>query len=320
MYGVLARRGLLAIALLFLPSLAYARGGAPISYTTCPTSSPTQAHSYNLDHLVKCDTFTNNLEVDLNNSQVPGFNWYTTVISGEVMPASNIVSTGTYTTLLGTPDNGFKGEALSIRGNTTAPPYTAGVPVVGSFYAEMDMAFNPVTPPGNVTGNSPAFWLSEAYAKVNGVIQPSHFPFVEVDIMECLPNTPGLNCVPNFQFHIWRDVGGAFYDQCSSNGAYSTSGINFNNFNTYGLLFIASTDNAGTGILNYYINNVATVQCTYTSTDITCNNFGLASPGCTTSKADGDMLSMDVQNIAFTIGAGVKPWPENIRNFHVWQK
>jgi hypothetical protein len=299
-------------------ALARSNGGAPPP--SCTAMPPSQASAIGLTALVLCDTFATNHGIDVNGTFAPGFEFYpqNPYTSGfPKTPAAYMTNDGTGFSLLGCggsasgPTN--SGKCLQSAGPNASPPYYVGTVYSGSFYAEIDMKIQSSTPSGQFTANSPAFWMNNVNrytAEQQSIAAPSS---TEIDIIEWIPNaTVGQPATFNSGLVHWHNT--ATIDCATSPGVNAPS--NSAVYNTYGVLVQTSIDGGGTGTVQTYVNNNLSLNCTYNSGGlINCNSAG--NLGCDA----GAMSEMDsAQQTMFFLSTGYYPWPDEFRNFHVWQK
>lgn len=282
----------------------------------CAATPPAQASALGLTVIHACDTLTSNQAVDVTNTMNPGYDWYISspVISQNILPAANVSNTST--NLYITQAAAAPTQGLITNGRKLTAPYYTGAVVTGSFYVELDFAFNPITPVSSPS-EWPAWWASETLHNLNGVLDATKYPFIELDFMECVPGSIGTNCNTNQQIHIWKKSGSSTVNPCTSaSGSALPGGTNRANFNTYGMLHLNASDNGGTGLLKWYVNNQQMQSCSYTSTTMTCS--GQLNPFSGTDCVGTELYQMETQAMLFIITAG-QSWQVNAKNFHLWQ-
>ena len=312
---------LLALILLCLTvSPSFAKNGGALY--SCSAIAPTQATSAGVTVLKRCDAFTTNQQIDVNNTQQNGFDWYPQSITTAYLPTpvAALMHDGTGTNILG--DGGLTGgptntgKALQTMGHSSAASGYTGTPVTGSFYAEIEMKFNPTQPPNQGGGNCPAFWNIGYEHYLYSSPQQFLYPYVELDFFEYYTtNNPRFNILE----YTWNGGSPGITCDISYQQSLATLGNPvFSNYNTYGILFLTSSDNGGTGLLNFYLNNNLVNSCTYSASGSpTCTQTG--GSGC----PNGAISELDTEQFVFMIGTGYyspTPWPVQIRNFHLWQK
>ena len=311
------------ILLLLVPSVAQAKpmsGGAPSPVVACTASPPSPASLVGITTLIMCDSFTDNTKVDVNNTQAAGFDWYPASAGTfyAITPAANITTDGTGMQILGsggTFGDNSSGKTMQTLGRSASGPHYVGASVSGSYYAEIDMKFNPVTPVNQQAGNSPAFWDQEYthYLAQSGYPVTPPSTYVELDIGEYVPTGVGTGYM-NSQFHRWSWNGGTPTLTCSNTNTNQPS-LTYSNYNTYAIMVLTAADNGGTGLVKWYINNSLVNSCSYTQSGaVSCTGGGTSSCGA------GTLYELDTQSTVIMLGAGYPPWGETVRNFHVWHK
>lgn len=297
-------------------TIGLAHGGpVPPACTATPSAAATAA---GLTRLVQCDTFATNQHIDINNTQQPGYVAYvqSADLSIARQPPSFYSNDGSGTVNInGSSTVGSGGYPMLSVGASPNPPYYVGHVYTGSFYAQVNMKFNPIQP---FVQNShhPTFWFGSAEYSLNGVIQPSVSPFVEGDVLEC--NEAGQNnpCTLNQQMHVWTYNGSGFTQTCSYAGGYSASTPDFNSYHTIGILFLTRADNGGTGELVFTTDGVTTLTITYTASSVT-SSFG--SGGTGPSCHGSDMLALETMLNTFIFSSG-NQWGVAWQNWAVFQK
>jgi hypothetical protein len=318
------------LALLCLPVNVYAmsRGGGPVLPSGCASAPtpPAQATSAGLTIPTLCDSFSTNVNVDVNNTQAAGYDWYPAPVNvtRPITPSGNNLNDGTGIQLTGSGTNGTgsNGQVIQTLGRSANTQKYVGPPTVGSFYAEVDMKYDPTTPAGQTGGNSPAFWLASNKKSVDSTVEvpaglPADFPYLELDIFEFFPEGMGSPGQPRMNGLEWLYNSGTPVTSCNMTATPSLATLGnptFTNYNTYGMLFLASTDNGGTGSIKWYFNNNLIQSCTYSAA---------GTPSCTPTTASscstGAWMEMDTQPHSFIIGTGYPTWVNTVRNFHVWR-
>lgn len=307
---------LATIAALF-PIPAFAKGGGALP-APCAIATPAQATAAGLTKQIRCNTFSTNQKVDTNQTQSPGFDWYTASaqINNAASIPANFSNDGTGITEKSA--SSFNAvNSFSTIGRQTTPPYWVGTQIRGSFYAQIDFKFSPILPTSS-PGNWPAWWTADSQHALNGALIPANFPYAEFDILECFASgSAGSSCTPNQQIHIWKDVSGTNTNTCSSPfGATLPGGIDLTAYHTYGLKVLKSQDNGGTGAIEWWVDGTLERSCSYTATTQTCTAGGMSGSACVSSDLYD---SLNQQDITFIISAGYPNWPVTARNFAVWQ-
>lgn len=318
-------KNLAATAALFFSFPAFAMSGGAssgMSAIPCTATPPSQASSFGIVNIKFCDTFQDLTSIDVNNSGASGYDWYPAppLNAYVITPPKNITTDGTGMELLGgggTYGDNSSGKTLQTVGRKTTSPYYVGVPISGSYYAEVEFKFDSTTPGNQTSGNAPAWWDNDYIHYLRGNSYPVSFPtsYVELDMVECLPGSPGAACGMNTQFHhwVWNDTTKSGSTDCSSNNMWTISPT-VSNYNKYGVMVVTSADNGGTGLIRFYLNNNQYAQCTYTAG---------GTPNCTNGQQScptGALMELDTQQTTIMFGDGYYPWQESARNFHVWTK
>ncbi len=272
---------------------------APVS----PLVAPSQAAAFGLNRLVFQDDFTSLATIDLNNTRAAGFKWYVnnsfslatqipfrsyppTLGSSFSIVNGTVLQTSTGDGLMSLVDNGLGG----VYGAAFAPP----------FYWEASVAFNP----NDQAGNHPAFWTM-AQEMLLGVASN----WVEFDVFESLGSNQGFSTV-----HDW-------INQSQTSNTNNLPGWGnpptLTSLNTFGLRVIPTTSNAGTGLIDFYLNNVL-----LSSNSVTFTTTGPASPGMTGSNYNGILSECNTQHYPIMFswqGTDIGGHNMLIDWVHVWQ-
>ena len=142
--------------------------------------------------LVFDDEFKTVATIDINNTQLPGFNWYVQYPFGaEVTPPTDINVTNGVLTLSPQPGdgsaNGWLATAVRVEPTASNPEGYNGCSFGGGFYVEAEISFDP-TNVGEGVGY-PAFWAESLEHIINAGQQwpgqaAGYSHFVEDDIFE----------------------------------------------------------------------------------------------------------------------------------------
>lgn len=299
-------------------------GGGPSPVIPCTASPPSQASSVGLTNLVGCDTFADMRNIDVYNTQQSGYHWYpgSAFNTRPLTPPGNFSTDGTGIGIQsGGAPTANNGQVLQTAGRKSTSPNWVGTVYTGSFYVEIDMKFNPTLPSGQGGSNSPSFWLNSNTHNAHSCdCVSTDYPYIEVDIDETIGagNGEGGSTGPFMGVHEWfYNNGNGGQTLCGTNGYYPNPTIDATTYNKAGFLFLASTDNGGTGLMKWYYNDVLQMTCTYSASGLPqCDRGGITGSGC----AVGGWMEFDTQPHPFIIGGGYPPWTNTVRNFHVWQK
>ena len=106
--------------------------------------------------------------------------------------------------------------------------------------------------------------------------------------------------------HNWPGDGTGY--NCSNSNRQS-SFVPDANWHTYGLLLIPSTKNSGTGVIQWYYDNVLQISATYSSD---------GPPNPSTGCSNGAFMTADTQPFTWLLNAatGISV---KYRNLHIWQ-
>jgi hypothetical protein len=161
----------------------------------------------------------------------------------------------------------------------------------------------------------PSFWLQDLsglYAQNlhSGYGAAGHF--AEFDIWEgqtAQPRNPDLNV-----FDWTTTNGGGFGINNGIIQYYPTGAVNSAGIHSYGMLWVPSTLNGGTGLVQWFMDGINVAQTTYTS-------GGTPSPPCSPINVAGCMVIAESGNFVLMMqggGDGTKPYPVNLQTVSVW--
>jgi hypothetical protein len=216
-------------------------------------------------------------EFDTNNTDAPGFKWYTCkqTAGTTIYPSSDFsISNGvmTISSQLGDKSNGQLCSAVP----STIPPYWTGSVFSGGWYIEYSIAFDNTTLIQGADYGWPAVWALEAAHLVpngNEISPPAGYGWpgqekgyshaVENDMFEYLTGKPnGWEA----SLHDWY---GIYNVTCGTRGGYCSVSYNFEqneillpsvkwtDFNTFGQLWVAgSAANGWQGSTTNYFNGM----------------------------------------------------------------
>lgn len=285
-----------------------------------PIVAPSQASAFGYTSLkFNTNTFAN--QIDLTNSKSAGFQWYL----AQAWPNSSNYS-GTVWRTLATQSTGgisVSGGAVTVTNSvSTGNSITTAAPVGGSFvgktfgggfYLEFTGFFTAQTPN---SGEVAAVW-----AWPIEFLTGSATKWGEIDGIECTPISAGDTCSATMYIHEWTISGGGstITDvQCNcGNTSQASPPISHNSLGvsqTYGVLWVPSSQNGGTGIIRRYFNNseIISARQDYSPTGMPNPAPGNAAP------ANGQFSAMDSQNFVLIIGTS-STIPITISSVRVWQ-
>lgn len=294
---------------------AFAKGGGG-TQPICTATAPAQAAAFGFNTVKYCETFATNQGIDTNNTLNPGFNWYIQHYGAQprnTIPPRFLLNDGTGTWLAG--DTNSKSSVLFTAAQIGTTQNYVGTSFTGGFYAECDRKLNPAA----ITNGEPSMWFASIpfMLSTNTSGNPP-FPYIEVDVFDWNNSAAHLANV-----YEWDNSTTTWWG--NTNNATSLPGVVFTNYNTYGFLFVPSTQNGGTGLFKWYVNNVLTTTVTYTPggapSPSTCSLQYAGSQACplgTYSPADTQvwlmMLGTDIGG-----AGGASQSNHTIRNCHIFQ-
>jgi hypothetical protein len=290
-----------------------ALGGFDVGVVSGATPAPAAAWGYRCAYF---DGFDSLATVDVNGTNAPGFNAYTTNIwpaanevffcDGTLVPASAFTISDSVLTI-----NDASSEATEALIMSVAPN--------GSGYN--GMAFGPgayfeariktgVPGGGGSSGDWPAYWTWPVESLLD-----TKSSFGEIDIFEQFAGGGALE----FHTHAWELSGAACAASAIVNNDYSNGNLTItDDFHTYGFLWVPMAKNGGTGLVYRYFDGQlmdgtgGTVdrRLTYTSSSVTQNGQGTFS--------DTVLASLDATHLFPIIGTGGN-WPVAVDYWGVWQ-
>lgn len=295
----------LALAVLGFPSLSSARLMDGGNNTPLPISLPAPCATWGYNTLTFYDPLNSLSTIDLNNTGKPGFKWYMQVTTGLLMAPGDIVLNGVNNGIIITPTNG---SWISTTG-FFSPPSSA---VVGQplqqrgGYFQCTMAFSPNNSGGSTAGPEwPAWWIDVTQREINlNVPESLNYPMTEVDVVDYNPNFGPGNGGANAA--IWTSNSTSHFN---TNDGFQglPGGFDYTIFHDYGVAFVPTTKNGGTGIFQFYVDGTH-----LTANDVTYTIGG----GSPQNVAGGSNVYVDYQqgmNIQLMIGSG-KNWPAKFKN------
>jgi hypothetical protein len=193
-------------------------------------------------------------------------------------------------------------SATNLLGNSSvagvAPLFTAGG------YYEVEMSY---TYPGS--GCCPSLWVEDLNGLYSlnlntGYGAAAHF--AEFDIFEG-PSDSDTNVID------WTGTNGGGLG--TSNRVYQgyPSITNPTAMHYYGMLWVPSTQNAGTGLIQFYLDRTH-----IPSLDVTYSSGGTPTPACTSSNPPGCLFIAESSNYVLLIDSGGSGYPVALANVNVW--
>lgn len=272
--------------------------------TSCAVAPPPQAVAAGYNTLALCNPLNNLSGIDLGNSLANGFLFYSQA-NGVTNAANDYVTNGKYLTILSVPKTAAPPVTVPINGNTLEP---GGTTISGGFYIEADVAFNAgYNAAGDGTLNSwPGFWLdfpADAVNETNG----STIGYTELDIFEWY--SAGMITT----VHQWFASNNHACDNLNNSVTFSPG----NGFHRYGLLLIPSSQNSGTGVLKWYIDNTLVTTVTYSG-----NGLPSSSNQCVAGAfqtADSQPFAILLQPGTTGAGGAGQSAAASFKNLHVWK-
>ena len=273
--------------------------------------------------LVFDDEFKTVATIDINNTQLPGFNWYVQYPFGpEVTPPTDINVTNGVLTLSPQPGDGSAGGwlATAVKTNSNPEGYN-GCAFGGGFYVEAKISFDP-TNIGAGTG-WPSFWGESLQHIIGGALPADQWPgqavgyvhFIEDDFFEYDTYGSGVDTFGG-NFIDWY---GIYNVTCSPfcqiwNSAHYLNtvpaGTNWDSWHTIGQLWIPGTPSNGyAGSVQWYFDGIATTDL------VTWVDSGVGSPPPT-----GNFIYsiIDQQSLVIVLDTGTTT-PMKVKYVRVWQ-
>jgi len=274
------------------------------------------------------DHFTSLANIDITNSQAPGFQWYLakwfTQGSAAYNPANFTIVSGTVLQIGGVVSEQFPDIATAFDNNHGS--FTGSVYGLG-FYFEVNMKFDPA---GDQSFGAPNFYgMSVEHIYDPTSVGDAHWPgqisgyahFFELDCMECAGNNTAYY---QGSVHDWYGVQVLNQYNDIFNGASAIipvpGGANLNTFNTYGTLWVPQNGSVPGRIFRYF-NNIQT-QSLYWLGPPTVPPPHTSSPNQYTPDTPGaaaDTYSvLDTHRLAMMVSAG-GTWPMYVDWIKMWK-
>jgi hypothetical protein len=227
--------------------------------------------------------------IDVNNTQAPGYLWYTQIPGGDALSASQISVSNSILTEGKDPASAtWQGLISGLVAAGVGQSFGSGG------YFECRMAYDPAL------SNGDGFWPAFDFTVYSG-FHLHQVPFTEVDMFEAIPGSP-----PTESFYVNRytnlpiTLGG---DSKASNPVPSPGLTPDANFHRYGTLWVPMALNGGTGLIQRYVDGAHLTSC-----DVSYTAIGPASPGMTGANPNGCLSELDSQENQIVLYAG-KSWP-----------
>ncbi len=302
---------LLLVLLACAPLDSRAEGGASIP--PCTATAPAQATAVGFTNLTFCDTLSTQQSIDINNTKVAGFKWYIQNYSEHSVfaPLSFLLNDGTGFWLAG--QVGGKSTVLNTAVQVGTSQAYIGQVFSGGFYAEATRKLSPTS-----TTGEPSFWFQDIKTLLNYSSPPDRY--TEIDVFDW----PAGNG-PDTSIFDWAPGEEATTGYGNTNNHPSMGSPTYSNYNTYGVLVVPSTQNAGTGYVKWYFNNTLVTTVTYSPTGVpnpsTCTNPYTGSVTC----PSGTYSNLDTENAMMMFGTdnggagGAALMEHTVKDVHVWQ-
>jgi Bacterial Ig domain len=300
--------------------------------------APPEASGVGYSHLAFDDEFTTIATLDVNCTNVPGFNWYLeqwfSAPQSCTSPSNVTVGNG-YLTVL---NQGIESAVATLP----SPPYYVGNVFANGAYFEASLRFNPALGAG--TTYWPSFWsiamehiqdnkdgqAAEQWpGQVNGYAH-----FIEPDFFEACCGGSYVG-IPFYYASLidWSGVfqGAPIYLYPYRTGNFGTPGnqftptgvlIDWNSFHTYGCLWVPQ-NGATPGYIQYFFDHIPTARNYYTGPIGNPplpgqNGFSGSWNPNTSAQAAATFAIVDQQHLAMSL-ATAGGWPLQVEWVHVWQ-
>ena len=145
--------------------------------------------------------------------------------------------------------------------------------VQGSYYVEIDLKMNAISPSSNASW--PAWWQENLDVERTNGSDGAQFPWIEFDMMECTTTSSGNPCSPQMNIHEWVSNGGNPTIVGNTQFTPSLGTVDWTTYHTLGFRLVKSTSNGGTGLIDFYFDNIDYDSCTYTSSAAVCNGVNI---------------------------------------------
>jgi hypothetical protein len=288
---------------------------------------PAPASAWGLTTRTFYDPFTSISTIDVNNTKTGfgpgGFLWSpngpmlsstdTGWSGAPTLPSGAISVTGSGLSIAYGTTGGTQGlKSLFDNGNGTF----TGMAFSGPFYWEVGFQINPS--PASLTGleGSPAIWM----VSTQGIIGNAS-PFIELDNWQAYPYSAGTATSIFGNLLQWQSTGGGNFENWQANGYDGSADTNWHKA---GALFIPSSLNGGTGLVQWYADGVhkSGYDVQYTSTGPASAGGGLSDSGGASGNPNGLFSVMDSESFMIILSGGYAnnaDWPLNVSYVAVWQ-
>jgi len=267
------------------------------------------AATWGYNNLVFDDEFTTTGTIDVNNTLNPGYNWLVTNIhpgnTSTLLPSIFSITTPSILNFTQSTAN-TAAWMVNASAKTTTTYYGRTLTATG-WYAEMRFSLSGNSNPnqGNPVNGSEFNWwfmqmdnsLAQAYSFNAG------HPCAEVDVFEW-----GLSSSNSLYSHVlnWTS-----YNSTTEIGGYdgSSAAIDLTQYHTLGFLWVPTTKNSGTGIIQVYLDGVilnSAINITYTN------------PSTYYSAMESSTLGYQML-LGYWINGYVSPFGFNVDYVRVWQ-
>lgn len=268
---------------------------------------------------------TNTSNIDVNNTQAPGFVWYTAdfftappTASADISVAGGVLtinSTNASEPWTANP-GAYRSRLLTAGcygGSTcsTSPGYIGTTFSPGGYY-QACFSFDPTVQSGSTSYGWPSFWLQDVAGLLSQTNQTAA-QFAEIDTIEQYPTGSGTTEAA-ISLNDWTNTSGGGFGTLNAFQFHASSAElgnpTFNNstYHCYGTLWVLTTQNAGTGIFLRYFDGVRIggADTTYTAT-------GPASPTFQPSNPNGTMFVSESGNFDMMLDGSLN-WPINVKS------
>lgn len=247
---------------------------------------------------------------------------YGPLLTGQVLGGSSALSANTTITGQSSGTAGGVGvyalssSATISSGTNLVANSSVGTPTIapGGYY-EIVANWNPA----NDTGSNgwPSFWLQDitglqAQNLNTGYGAAAHF--AEFDVVEGISGVRGqdMNGID------WTTTNGGGFGTDNSVHELFPAITNPAATHYYGMLWVPSTQNAGTGLIQFYVDRIHVA-----GEDITYTSSAGASPACAPSNTIGCLFISESGQFVLLVdaggaGNGTSPYPINLTSVNVW--
>jgi hypothetical protein len=284
---------------------------------------PPPAAKYGFNRLTFFDDFNSLDTIDINNTLVPGYNWYMAnamipqdspdgnIHTGVVQSPSSASVANSVLTFIPSAKSG--GWLTNVGYKGVSAPRTVGTPIAATGgYFECRMSFDPNFEPAASFVYPfqywPAFWIEDIdlWLSINDR-NTTRVNKPELDFFEYFSNSVGYG----MDMHDWtNNRNSAGLIPSIANASFGSPA--FRRMNTFGTLWVPQRKNGGTGIVQRYFNgkHISGADVTYSSTTTSSQATG---------GFPGVFSDMDASaGFVLQIGSG-HGWAIHVDYVRVWQ-